>query len=843
MTSNRLRLGRRIIAPTAALMAISLLVLLGLMVITAATEDETARRQSINMVENNLDLRETQVGRVAKDYAWWNDSVTNLHLDIDLEWADLNYASYIHETHGYHLTLVVDAADAVSYWAIEGERPETGTPPVITGGLETLIRTAREASLREPDYQTGLVLVDGQAALAGVSAITPEQLGGVVLPPGPRSVLVFVKLLDQAFYDDLAERYRLTEMRIASAHGATDLATLDLATVDGTPAGQLIWQPHRPGRQFLYSIAPSLLIALVVIAAFSLYVMRHAGQAASAIEASRARFRDVADASSDWIFETDTELRFVFVSERVAQLTGRPAEAMVGRTLYDVFHHGDNAIQWARYQQALAQTKPFRNVLALCDDADGGRLTLRIAGKPSVDETGRFLGYRGTATDLTRELDAERRAQFLTRHDALTGLPNRSLLAERLDETIGTVSRRRDMAAVLGIDLDRFKEVNDTLGHAAGDALIQETARRLEACIRETDTLARVGGDEFVIIQSAVQDVGAVEFLARRILDVLEEPFELDGERVSITASIGIALIPLDGSISGRLLQSADIALDRAKSEGRGTFRFFERDMDAELQQRKGLERDLRLALVRGELELFYQPKIDLRSGRVSGVEALLRWHHPERGMVPPLDFIGVAEHTGLIHELGEWVLRTACTAMAELGRLELAVNLSAVQLKRGKVTDMVERVLEQTGFDPRRLELEITESVMVDGTAAVIADLRRVKDLGVRIAMDDFGTGYSSLSYLNRFPFDKIKIDRSFVNDLGGRGNGQAIVKAVIGIGKSLGIQICAEGVETSDQQRFLERAGCDEVQGYYFAKPMPQAALETFLAQPEAAHHAPAA
>ena len=836
MTKNSFRLGRRIIAPTAALMAISLIVLLGLMTINAATEDETARRQSINMVANTLQLREIQVGRVAKDYAWWNDSVTNLHIDLDPRWADLNYAGYIYDTHGYQLTLVVDAADGISYGAIEGERIDGTAVPPINGGLEALIEKAREASLDEPDYRTGIVMVDGHAALAGVSAITPEQLGGVSLPPGPRSVLVFIKLLDQGFYSDLAERYQFTEMRIAAPGSETRLAALDLTTVDGSPAGQLVWQPHRPGRQFLLSIAPSLLIALVVIAGFSAYVMHHAGQAARAIELSQARFRDVADASSDWIFETDPELRFLFVSERVAQLTGRPAEAYVGRTLYDVFHHGDNTVQWARYQQALAQTKPFRNILALCDDVDGGRLTLRIAGKPSFDEAGHFLGYRGTATDLTRELEAERQARFLTSHDALTGLPNRSLLNERLDEAIGVVGRRRDLAAVLSIDLDRFKDVNDTLGHAVGDALLQEAASRLEACLRETDTLARIGGDEFTVIQTALQDAGAVEVLARRILDVLEEPFELGGERVSITSSIGIALIPLDGSIGGRLLQSADIALDRAKAEGRGTFRFYERDMDARLQERKGLERDLRLALVRDELELFYQPKIDLASGRVSGVEALVRWHHPERGMVPPLAFIGVAEATGLIHELGEWVLRTACRAMAGHGELELAVNLSPVQLKRGRVAAMVEAVLAETGFDPRRLELEITESVMVEGTEAVIADLRRVKDTGVRVAMDDFGTGYSSLSYLNRFPFDKIKIDRSFVNELGGRGKGLAIVKAVIGIGRSLGIKICAEGVETREQLTILERAGCDEVQGYFFAKPMPKAALEAFLEQAKA-------
>jgi len=264
------------------------------------------------------------------------------------------------------------------------------------------------------------------------------------------------------------------------------------------------------------------------------------------------------------------------------------------------------------------------------------------------------------------------------------------------------------------------------------------------------------------------------------------------------------------------------------------SFRFFERDMDARLQARKTLERDLRLAIARHELELFYQPKIDLKKGRVSGVEALVRWNHPERGMVSPADFIGVAEETGLIVELGAWVLRRACTDIRGHRDIELAVNLSPVQLKRGGIAEMVADIIAETGFDPDRLELEITESVMIEGAEAAIAELRHVKDMGARIAMDDFGTGYSSLSYLNRFPFDKIKIDRSFVMDLGKRGNGAAIVKAVVGIGESLGMTICAEGVETIEQRRFLEQAGCHEAQGYYFAKPMPLAQLTGFLAEP---------
>jgi diguanylate cyclase (GGDEF)-like protein/PAS domain S-box-containing protein len=834
MTTSSLRLGRRIIAPTAALMAISLGVLIGLMAVNAATEDETARLQSINTVQNNLSLRESQVGRVAKDYAWWNDAVRNLHIDVDLDWADLNVAGYIYETHGFHATLVVNAENHTTYGAIEGERVPIDTIPEISGGLELLIAAARQSSEDEPDYQTGLVLIDGAVALSGVSAITPEEIGDFSVPPDERSVLIFIKRLDQAFFKDLAERYQLTHMHIGEANGETDLAALDLTTVDGTPAGRLLWQPHRPGQQFLHSIAPSLLLALVFITGFSAFVMRHTGQAARAIEDSQARFRDVADASSDWIWETDGALTLVFVSERVGQLTGRSPETIVGRKLDSVFYQGDNTSQWTRYQKALERPQPFRNVLALCDNAEGGRLTVRIAGKPGFDKTGRFVGFRGTATDITRELEAERRAQFLTRHDALTGLPNRSVLGERLDDAISVVSRRNEMAAVLSVDLDRFKEVNDTLGHATGDALIVQVAQRLEACVRETDTLARIGGDEFVIIQNGVHDVATVEILARRILEVIAQPFDIDDERLLITTSIGIAMIPLDGSLGGRLLQSADIALDRAKTESRGTFRFFERQMDASLQDRKALERDLRLAIVRHELDVFFQPKIDVPSGQVSGVEALVRWHHPERGMVPPSSFIDVAEQTGLIHELGEWVLRTACTILADYDELEVAVNLSAVQLKRGGIADMVANVLAETALEPRRLEIEITESVMVDGAEGVIADLRRIKDMGVRIAMDDFGTGYSSLSYLNRFPFDKIKIDRSFVNDLNHRGNGSAIVKAVVGIGKSLGIKICAEGVETIDQLRFLERVGCHEVQGYYFAKPMPISGLDKFLSNP---------
>jgi diguanylate cyclase (GGDEF)-like protein/PAS domain S-box-containing protein len=605
-------------------------------------------------------------------------------------------------------------------------------------------------------------------------------------------------------------------------------ATLPLIAPDGAHLGTLAWQPNRPGWEFLRSVAPSLGIAIAVIAIFTILVLRQARLATETIEASELRFRDVADASSDWIWETDAELRLSFLSERFAAVTGISPKLILGKPLGDLLHSAESVERWERHQDDLARRRPFRNLLCLCED-DGGRVrTLRVAGKPVSDDKGRHCGYRGTATDITAEIEAERRAQYLALHDPLTELPNRELFGERLEQAVATVSRRGDMAAVICVDLDRFKDVNDLLGHAAGDLLIKGCAERLQACVRETDTVARIGGDEFAIVQVGLEQPDGAQRLCRRVLEALAAPFDLDGHEVLVTCSVGIALVPLDGSIPGRLLQSADIALYRAKEEGRNTFRFFEAGMDARLQARKALERDLRLALVRNELELYYQPKVELGADGLSGVEALVRWHHPQRGLVPPGEFIGVAEETGLIVALGEWVLRSACVQATAWPTLQMSVNISPVQFRQRDLVGIVRRALADSGLEPERLELEITEGVLLQNTETAMTTLRQFKELGVHIAMDDFGTGYSSLGYLQKFPFDKIKIDRSFVSALETRTDADAIVRAVVGLGHSLGMRTCAEGVETVEQLTFLKREGCDEVQGYYFGKPMPALEFE---------------
>jgi diguanylate cyclase (GGDEF)-like protein len=384
--------------------------------------------------------------------------------------------------------------------------------------------------------------------------------------------------------------------------------------------------------------------------------------------------------------------------------------------------------------------------------------------------------------------------------------------------------------AVHCLDLDNFKEVNDTLGHGAGDVLLRQVAARIQTCLASEDTVARLGGDEFAIIQVGENQPAEAGALSRRIIDILKQPFLVEGQELHIGASIGVAF-PDHADDPDKLLKNADIALYRAKHAGRGTVRFFEPQMDIELQARKALEYDLRQAVLKEELVLHYQPLIDLKSQKITAVEALVRWRHPTRGLVAPGDFIPLAEETGLIIAIGEWVLRTACEQALCWPGLRVAVNLSPVQFRHRELLDTVRSVLADTGLEASRLELEITESVLINDTAAALEILSALKTLGVQIAMDDFGTGYSSLRYLNSFPFDKIKIDKSFVMTLDDKEKSLAIVRSVIGLSASLNMTSTAEGVETLEQAILLRDEGCEQVQGFYFGRPVPALDMTAFL------------
>jgi len=466
----------------------------------------------------------------------------------------------------------------------------------------------------------------------------------------------------------------------------------------------------------------------------------------------------------------------------------------------------------ADLDEALAEGKNFQTTMELSD----GR-TVHVLNRPMPGG-----GWIATHEDVTERLRHENHVAYMARHDALTGLPNRLYFRERTEEALPQLKRGKSFA-VLCIDLDHFKEVNDTLGHPSGDQLLKLVANRLQQTVRDTDILARLGGDEFAIVQTEVQRPEEVTAQASRIVEVLGEPYEIDGQEVVVGASIGIAVAPVDGEDPDLLLKNADMALYRAKADGRGMFRFFEAEMDARLQSRRKLEVELRRAVVQAEFEIYYQPIVDLKDNQVTAFEALVRWNHPERGLVAPNEFIPVAEDIGLICPIGEWVLRQACAeATTWAGHIRVAVNLSPAQFRKTLVPTVV-RVLAATGLHPDRLELEITESVLLQDSETTMSILRQLHEIGVRISMDDFGTGYSSLSYLQSFPFDKIKIDRLFVTDLETRSDCAAIVRAVAGLGRSLGIRTTAEGVETREQLEWLRSEACTEAQGYYFSRPRP--------------------
>jgi diguanylate cyclase (GGDEF)-like protein/PAS domain S-box-containing protein len=462
--------------------------------------------------------------------------------------------------------------------------------------------------------------------------------------------------------------------------------------------------------------------------------------------------------------------------------------------------------------------------------ADGTLIDLAIYSRQLVygDQPAVLLALM----DITERKHAEARLAFMAQHDGLTGLPNRALLRQQMDDILLHTRRSAEKVAVLMLGLDNFKAVNDTLGHGIGDKLLRGVAKRLRSTLREEDALARLNSDEFAIAQSGVNRPEDAVLLARRLLEAISDPYLLDGHSVVIGASIGIAMSPGDGDESEKLLKNADMALSRAKSDFRGTFSFFEAEMDARAQTRRKVEIDLRDAIKKDLLQPHYQPLVDLASGRITGFEALVRWPHPERGMISPAEFIPVAEETGLINAVGGLMLRRACMDAAQWpDGIRVAVNLSPLQFRVGNLLSLVMDTLKLSGLPPTRLELEITETLLLEKSSQTLATLHALRSLGVRISMDDFGTGYSSLSYLRSFPFDKIKIDQSFVRDLAANPDAQAIVRSIISLGKGLGVTITAEGVETEAELSCLRNEGCHEGQGFLFSRARPNAEIVNLL------------
>ncbi len=556
------------------------------------------------------------------------------------------------------------------------------------------------------------------------------------------------------------------------------------------------------------------------------------------LEHSEEWHRLLVNTSPDVIYTLDAEGRFTFLNERVSQVLGYAPDELVGQRYEAIVP--DDELENARYHfnerrtgdRATHNTEVrLKRKADLLSASNEPVVVFEISAmgmyRPRADGRGEFLGTYGVARDISARKQAEATVTFQAYHDLLTGLPNRALFNDRVRQAISQARRHGQALAVMFLDMDRFKVVNDTLGHLVGDGLLQGMTQRLRDSLREGDTLARIGGDEFMLLLPHVRSRDNAAFIAQKILASLQQPFLIDSHEIYSGMSIGIALYPDDGDNLETLVKHADLAMYHAKDNGRNDYRFFTHELNHTLTGRLAMENDMRHAITRGEFEMYYQPQVDIHSQRIRGMEALIRWHHPERGMISPAEFIPIAEECGLIAPISEWVLDAACKQAktwrdSQFPPISLGVNLSARQIEHPHFVDRFIQSLKDNGVDGKGIEIELTESTLMRDMEGAIEKLRRLAEQGVEISIDDFGTGYSSLSYLKKLPVHTLKIDRSFIHDLVAPSNGSTIVAGITAMAKGLHLNVVAEGVETRTQLDYLESIGCDSYQGYLFSRPV---------------------
>jgi len=546
----------------------------------------------------------------------------------------------------------------------------------------------------------------------------------------------------------------------------------------------------------------------------------------AALAASEARFRSFTSLGSDWYWEQDEQFRYTAISSNLAEVTGSSIDEHLGRTRWELPGIEPPEGGWATHRARLESHETFYDVVLRRVHPVRGYSYASISGEPVYDEDGRFIGYRGIGREVTQQKLAEENINRLAHYDTLTNLFNRAAFFDRLNHALSIARRHGRVLAVLFIDLDRFKDVNDAFGHVSGDEVLKIMALRLADTIRASDTAARLGGDEFIVLAEDVARESDVSEFAQRLLDALSEPFTMHGQECRLGASVGIAMCPHDGDDAAMLLKKADIAMYRAKDSGRNGLAFFSEVDNRPAEERIVMGAGIRRALDTDQLMLLYQPKVSVRTGAMTGVEALVRWQHPERGMLLPDAFIPLAEDSGLIRHIGRWVLHRACGQAVRWQSevpypIRVAVNLSARQFSDERLVIEIAHALAQTELPAHLLELEITESMMMENPERAAETLLEIKEMGVHVSIDDFGTGYSSLARLKKFPIESVKIDRSFIRDIATDPDDAAIVSAVIAMAHSLRLNVVAEGVETAEQVRFLRKRSCDEMQGFYFARP----------------------
>lgn len=785
-----------------------------------------------------LENRITASKNYIASYANWTTAYDHLNDKVDVQWAyvDQNVGKTLFTIDHYDGVFVIDR-QRTKYAIVRGLQVQGEATAYLSTSMASLIEEVQsQESLIDPVSR--YTLFEGKPALLTAAAIVPNDERPAV-DPKSTSILIYVDQLNPEKLDTLSADYGLIDLSLAA----------DDALVPGQPAValtgtgySLVSRLEQPGHQLLWSLLPPLGGALLILglltAYFFRYVLRTSGHVDAsytsldlsnqALEASEERFRAVAEAASDWIWETDDQHCITYLSGRFSTVTGFSDQQWLGQNIGQLLNCETTPL--SLWLNKLDEEQAVSHLRCSYRDQSGQQRVCRVSARP-IQRKGAVLGFRGTASDITDEVAAHAQIQHLSMHDALTGLPNRNKLARYLEDALA-LKEQSTALTLLMIDLDNFKPINDSLGHPAGDAVLLEVAIRLRECTRDIDLVARLGGDEFVLVLHGMDSHAEIDRFCERLLDSLHQPIHYDHHTLHIGASIGIALSRRQGHLPQELIRCADIALYQAKSNGKKTWCYFAAHMNDQIQHRRQLESDLRLAIKNNEFVMHYQPRYHVDGKQIVSVEALLRWQHPVQGLLNPDAFIPLAEQTDLIVPLGRWVLREACeTALTWPGAMMVSVNLSPVQFARSDVIEDVREALIQSRLPASRLELEITENVMLIDVDGALATMNALKELGVRLNMDDFGTGYSSLGYLRTYPFDGIKIDKRFIASMSNGSNDRAVVQAIINLGKAMGLTVTAEGVETLEQLDFLISDQCHEVQGFYLSRPVDRHALLPLL------------
>lgn len=841
---------RRLIAGFSLLFVLAALVTLGALFNIARILDHQEQQRSTFQATQALEQRLLASRQFLSSYAVWDAAYQHLTGKVDWQWAyeEKNVGDSLYTASGYEGVFVVED-QGTTYALFKGKPSESPATAFIDAPLPPVITDARQAAPAREQI-THFVLFNGSPAVLSAAAIRPDKdVAQNEVAHAP--VMLFVDELTEAKLTHLGKGAGLNNIHLEKIT-ATNHDHFGIAL--GATGYRLAWTSPQPGRQLLWAVLPPLLGALLVIGLVMLYLVRQVlrgsravefslqrlQQSNRALEASEQRFRAVAEAASDWIWETDRHQRLTYLSQRFVRVTGYRIEDWLGQPLNQLLA-GDTTplAAWLDSQSPVDPQQPA-NLRCSYQDHNGQNRYCRISARPILFD-GKHSGFRGTASDITDEVAAHARIQHLSLHDALTGLANRNKLARHLEQALLRGSDSPPLTLLL-LDLDNFKPINDALGHAAGDAVLLEVAARLRDTTREGDLVARLGGDEFVLVLSGLDNHSEVDRFCARLIDLLQQPIVFEEQQLHIGASLGIAQSRVQGFDAGELIRCADIALYQAKAEGKHTWRYFNAQMNLQIQYRRQLENDLRRALQHEEFELHYQPRYRLPDLQVVSVEALVRWQHPQEGLLGPDTFIPLAEQSDLIVPLGRWVLREACNNARQWPQeLLVSVNLSPAQFSRSDVVADVRAILLETGFPAQRLELEITENVMLNDIEGALGTMLDLKELGVRLSMDDFGTGYSSLGYLRTYPFDSIKIDKRFIAGLGNPSSSdRAVVQAIINLGKAMGLTVTAEGVETEQQLKLLGKEHCDEAQGYYLSRPLDRQGFEALLQVRDNQHRA---